>query len=208
MNGSITLRPLFSRIVAAIVVVFAIAAVVSFVLAGDNVALLSTIAAPALAGYAAWLVLWQPAVHISDSGVRFENVFRTIHLPWPSIQRIDTKWSLTLYTTFGRFAAWAAPAPGRHSQLSVDPADTRNLPDSAYVGGALRPGDVPRTASGDAATIIRMRWEQLRDAGYLDDARPETERPPVRIHWVRILVLAALVGLTALSALLAGGVAS
>jgi hypothetical protein len=208
MNGSITLRPLFSRIVAAIVVVFAIAALVSFVMAYDGATLLRTIAAPALAGYAAWLVLWQPAVHISDSGVRLENVFRTIHLPWPSIQRIDTKWSLTLYTTFGRFAAWAAPAPGRHSQLSVDPADTRNLPDSSYVGGALRPGDVPRTASGDAATIIRMRWEHLRDAGYLEDARPETERPPVRIHWVRAGILVALVALTVLSAILANGVTS
>jgi hypothetical protein len=206
MNGSITLRPLFSRIVAAIVVVFAIAAIVSFAIAGDSVALVSAIAAPLLAGYTAWLVLWQPAVHISDSGVRFENVFRTIHLPWPSIQRIDTKWSLTLYTTFGRFAAWAAPAPGRHSQLSVDPADTRNLPDSAYVGGALRPGDVPRTASGDAATIIRMRLQQLRDAGFLDDARPETDRPPVQIHWVRTGVLVALVAATVLTAVLAQGV--
>jgi hypothetical protein len=183
------------------IVLMAIAAVISLVVAGDSATLLRGVAGPLLAGYAAWMILWQPAVHISDGGVRLENVFRSVHVSWPAIQRVDTKWSLTLYTAFGSFAAWAAPAPGRHSQLSVDPANTRHLPDASYVGGALRPGDVPGTASGDAATIIRQRLQSLQEAGFLDDARLESPRAPVRFHWVRIAVLAALVVATVASAI-------
>ena len=40
------------------------------------------------------------------------NVLRTIDLPWPAIQLVDTKWALTLVTAYGKFTAWAAPAPG------------------------------------------------------------------------------------------------
>jgi hypothetical protein len=201
MTGSITLRPLFSRIVAVVTVAIALAAVVALVATGDPDDYALGIAGPALAGYVAWLVLWQPAVHVDDGGVRLENVFRTVRLPWPAIERIDTQWALTLFTGYGRFVAWAAPAPGRHAQTRMDPADARALPESAYLGGSLRPGDIPRTPSGDAATIIRLRWQELRDAGHLDDARLESERPPVRVHWIRIAVLVALVG-----ALVAGAV--
>lgn len=201
MTGSITLRPLFSRTVAAITVAIVAAAVVSVAATGTRDDLLRGVAGPVLAGYVAWLVLWQPAVHVDDGGVRLENVFHTIRLPWPSIDRIDTKWALTLFTRFGRYVAWAAPAPGRHAPTTVDPADTRSLPESAYLGGSLRPGDIPRTPSGDAATIIRLRWQSLRDAGHLDDARLESIRPPIVVHWVRIGVLVALVAALVASSL-------
>jgi hypothetical protein len=75
-----------------------------------------------------------------------------------------------------------------------------NLPESSYgAGGTVRPGDLMSSDSGQAAALVRSRWEQVRDAGLLDDARVERSRPVVRVHVVLIgsvLFLAALSVLT------------
>ena len=146
-----------------------------------------------------WALFGRPAVVVSDAGVEVRNVTRTVHLPWPAIQRIDTKYALTLYTAYGVYAAWAAPAPSRMQTLGAAPGDLRHLPESSYGPGGVRPGDLVGTASGDAAALIRRRWEELRDAGHLEDARLERERPLVRWHVLPALGVAALVALTVLA---------
>lgn len=150
----------------------------------------------ALAVVAVWALFGRPAVLVSDGGVEVRNVLRTIELPWPSIERIDTKYALTLYTAYGVYAAWAAPAPSRSSTLRAAPADTRHLPESSYIGGGVRPGDLAGTPSGDAAAYVRRRWEELRDAGHLDAPRLERDAPRVRWHVVPALGVAALAALT------------
>lgn len=142
-----------------------------------------------------WVLLGRPAVVVSDAGVELRNVLRTIELPWPSIERIDTKYALTLYTAYGVYSAWAAPAPSRSQAMSATPGDVRHLPESSYVGGGVRPGDLPTSASGQAAAYIRTRWEALRDAGYLDDPRLERDRPRVRWHVVPAVGVALLTAL-------------
>ena len=142
-----------------------------------------------------WALYARPAVIVSDAGVEVRNVTRTIVLPWPSIQRIDTKYALTLYTAYGAFAAWAAPAPGRMTTLSSGPDDLKHLPRSSYIGGGVRPGDLTTSASGQAAAVIRRRWDELNEAGHLADPRLERSRPVVRWHVLPalgIVVLAAL----------------
>lgn len=142
-----------------------------------------------------WALLGRPAVVVSDAGVEVRNVLRTIELPWPSIERVDTKYALTLYTAYGVYSAWAAPAPSRAQTMSAGPDDVRHLPESSYIGGGLRPGDLPTSASGQAAAYIRRRWDDLREAGYLDDPRLERDRPRVRWHVgpaAAVLVLAAV----------------
>lgn len=145
-----------------------------------------------------WALLGRPAVVVSDGGVELRNVLRTVHLPWTAIQRIDTKYALTLYTAYGTYAAWAAPAPSRVQTLDASPADLEHLPESTYIGGA-RPGDLITTASGQAAAHVRRRWEELRDAGFLDQPRLERDAPAVRWHVgpaLAVLVLVALAGVT------------
>lgn len=139
--------------------------------------------APALAlpALVVWMVLGRPAVVVSDGGVELRNVVRTVHLPWTAIQRIDTKYALTLHTAYGTYGAWAAPAPSRVQTLDAGPQDLAHLPESTYIGGA-RPGDLITSASGQAAAHVRRRWESLRDAGLLDDPRLERDRPVVRWH--------------------------
>jgi hypothetical protein len=129
-----------------------------------------------------WAVLWRPQVEVDDAGVRLVNVFRTVSLPWPSIQAIDTKWALTLVTAYGIYTAWAAPAPGAAATMRTHRSETKGLPDSTYGPEGIRPGDLPSSASGETALLIRERWEKLRDAGYLDDPQLEQSEPPVTLH--------------------------
>lgn len=140
-----------------------------------------------------WAAFWRPHVAVSDGGVRLVNVLRTIDLPWPSIEAIDTKWSLSLVTAYGKFTAWAAPAPGVRGAFRAARTDVKRLPSSTYAGEGVRPGDLPSSASGEVAVRIRQRWEALRHAGHLNDPRLEHEAAPVTWHVPIIAVGAGLV---------------
>lgn len=143
---------------------------------------------------AVWAMYWRPEVSVDDSGVRVINVLHTVHLPWPSIQRIDTKWALTLFTAYGKVTVWAAPAPGGFASRMAGRQDFRGLPETTYGGDrSIRPGDLPGTPSGAAALVVRRRWEELRDAGHLDDPRLEFTKPPTSWHYRTVLVGALLV---------------
>lgn len=130
-------------------------------------------AAPvALVGLLAWLAFWRPCIEVSDGGVRLRNVWRTVHVPWPALREVDDRLGLRLVTAYGSYQAWAAPAPRRAR------------------GGPAVPGE--------AALLVRQRWDELRAAGWLEDPRLERPRADVRLHTVS---LAAAIALTVLSAL-------
>ena len=155
---------------------------------------------------ACWAAFWRPCVVVSWSSVRLVNVLRTIDVPWPAIQLVETKWALTLVTAVGTFTSWAAPAPGARMAATSMARDApagpglRPLPRDGDLGrrrsagsyDGLRPGDLPDTPSGAAATKVRERWRQLRDAGHLDDPRLERERATVTWHGATIAAAVAL----------------
>ena len=152
----------------------------------------------ALAVAVTWAVLARPSVIVSDGGVTIVNVLRTVELPWPAIQAVDTKWALTLQTAYGPYSAWAAAAPGRAVVRRATKSDVAHLPESTYGLGGIRPGDLPASQSGAAALLIRERWEALRDAGYLDQPVLERAQPRTTTHWP-ILALIALLAISALA---------
>ncbi|MDR0483444.1 MAG: PH domain-containing protein [Cellulomonadaceae bacterium] len=139
-----------------------------------------------------WAAYWRPAVIVSPASVEIRNVLRTIELPWPTIQRVETRYALTLYTAVGDFSAWAAPAPGRNTVTKASKAETTGLPSSTYQSGTIRPGDLASSASGQAALMVRTRWEELRDAGLLDNPQVEFAAPRVQWHTVTLIALAVL----------------
>jgi Bacterial PH domain len=153
-----------------------------------------------LVGGSCWALFWRPCVIVDDSGVQVVNVFRTIHLPWPSINAVDTKWALRLYTAYGRYTAWAAPAPSVHEVLRASHQDAAHLPDDTYAADGIRLGDLPTSPSGNAALMIRRRWQELRGAGHLENPRLERERPVVTWHTgtMAVGVAMALLALLAL----------
>jgi Bacterial PH domain len=146
-----------------------------------------------LVGGSCWVLFWRPCVIVDDSGVQVVNVFRTIHLPWPSINAVDTKWALRLYTAYGRYTAWAAPAPSPHEVLRASQKDAAHLPADTYAAEGIRLGDLPTTPSGNAALLIRRRWQELREAGHLENPRLERERAVVKWHTGTIAVGVAMV---------------
>lgn len=190
-------RPWFGRALTVVIAVICAVAAVVVTWRNGPVELWRTAPWLALVAGACWAVFWRPQVEVSDSGVRVVNVFRTVDLPWPAIQLVDTKWALTLTTAYGRFTAWAAPAPGVQGAMRATRTDVKHLPASTYAGEGIRPGDLPSSPSGEAAVMIRRHWEGLRDAGHLDNPRLEHERAPITWHTTTLATAAALMVLGA-----------
>jgi phage baseplate assembly protein gpV len=188
-----TFRPAFGRTLAGALIVICSLSALSVVGTGvDQVLLIWPWLG--LIGFGAWAMYWRPEVKIDAGGVHVVNVFRTVDVPWPAIDEVDTKWALTLVTSLGDVRAWAAPAPGRQLLRRVQPGDHRM--GGTRPGDTVRPSDLPQTESGAAAQIVRQRWLRLRKDGYLDRARVEFDRLPTQWH---IGVIAGFAALTALT---------
>lgn len=191
-------RPAFGRVLTITIALIALGALIGFVVAGDIAGLLRSGWWLVLLAAVTWALYWMPAVEVLEHEVLVRNPLSTWHVPWPAIERIDTKWALTLYTPRGKIEAWAAPASGRYTVFTLGPEDTR-VSETARLAGSIRPGDTLSSESGAAANQIRRHWEQLRDDGLLD--RPLEEgslrrTPNTRtIALLSVLVALSLLGL-------------
>lgn len=191
-------RPAFGRVLTIVIAVIAAGALAGYLVAGDVLGLLRSGWWLLLMAAVVWALFWMPAVEVLEHAVIIRNPLSTWTVPWPAIQRIDTKWALTLFTERGRIEAWAAPASGRYTVFTLGPDDTK-VSETARVAGAIRPGDTLSSESGAAANHIRRHWEQLRDDGLLDGGvEPGTLRrtPNTRtIVLLGALLAASLLGL-------------
>lgn len=191
-------RPAFGRVLTITIALIALGALIGFVVADDVAGLLRSGWWLLLLAAVTWALYWTPAVEVLEHEVTVRNPLSTWHVPWPAIERIDTKWALTLYTPRGRIEAWAAPASGRYTVFTLGPEDTR-VSETARLAGSIRPGDTLSSESGAAANQIRRHWEQLRDDGLLDvPLEPGSLRrtPNTRtIAVLSVLVALSLLGL-------------
>lgn len=193
-------RPVFGRILTVLTgVVCAIGIVALFW--GDAASGFRYMWAVVLVAVAAWALFWRPSLKVEQHGITVVNVFRTYFVPWPAIRQIDTRFSLTLFTSKRRVSVWAAPAPGRHRTLGLASKDFDGVGESARnESGGLRPADAVTTPTGNLAQVIRGHWEQLRDAGLLAHGEdPEAET--VTWHWATITVIGLLAAATVIGLL-------
>lgn len=172
-------RPAFGRVLTVVIGVVAVLGMVGLVIADDLDGLLRNAVWFVLLVALTFTLYWMPAVQVLEHEVLIRNPFSTWHVPWPEIQRIDTKWALTLYTRSVRIEAWAAPSSGRYTVFTLGPDDTK-VSETARLAGSIRPGDTLSSESGAAANHIRRHWEQLRDDGLLDGA---VEPGALRREW-------------------------
>jgi len=191
-------RPAFGRVLTITMALIAAAALIGFAVAGDIAGLLRygwwLLLLPALT----WGLYWMPAVDVQEHEVTVRNPLSTWHVPWPAIQRIDTKWALTVYTPSGRIEAWAAPSSGRYTVFTIGPEDTR-VSESARLAGSIRPGDSLSSESGAAANHIRRHWEQLRDDGLLDGPlEPGMLRREPHLRTIALLSVIVVLGVLGL----------
>ena len=144
----------------------------------------------ALLGFSVWAAFWRPALSVDDRGLRIRNVVADYDIEWGAVQQVDTKWGLTIFTAIGKITAWATPAPGRHSAFTASKDQGRFLPESTYLVGTIRPGDLSTSESGAAAAHIRRVWETRRD---------EDGVATKRVNLPVVTVFAGLVLATAIS---------
>lgn len=141
-----------------------------------------------------WTALWNPRVVVDDEGVEVVNVFHTVLVPWAALVHVDTRFALTLVTPARKVAAWAAPAPGRAGVAVARRRNQRHgradLTPSAGPGERSA-GDLLSTESGDAAYLVRERWDALRESGRIELGIADTVPVPVRVHVVMIALLVA-----------------
>lgn len=193
-------RPTFGRVLSVVTAVIAAAGLGGFVVSGDWPGLVRYGWGLLLIAAVSFAAFWLPRVDVAEHEVTVVNVFSTLHVPWPAIQRVDTQYALTLHLPEGRkITAWASPAPSRYSaQVSA----TRETRLAARDGAtSVRPGDLLETPSGAVAFVIRSHWEDLRDEGRLDLGVDATALRR-DIHWPVIFVLGVLAVATALGLLL------
>ncbi len=149
-----------------------------------------------LIAFLGWQLFWMPAVVVHERGVTLENPFRSVVVPWEALVHVDTRFALTLVTAHKSYAAWAAPAPGIWGGRNAQPEDLRGLPATTYgPGQSVRPGDLKTTDSGQAARIVRARWQHLVESGELAAGDAAATAVKVTYRWAAaaavVLLLAA-----------------
>lgn len=192
-------RPTFGRVLSVIVVAIAASGVIGFVVADDLTALVRYSWALLLLAVGAIALFWLPRLDVAAHEITVRNVFSTVHVPWPAILRVDTKYALTLHTPDGKVTVWASPAPNRYVAQSASRSTARLAADSS--GFSPRPGDLLETETGAAAFVIRRHWDDLREEGLLA-AGMEPGSLRRDIHWRIIAILGALTVATVLGILL------
>ncbi|MDJ0339287.1 PH domain-containing protein [Cryobacterium sp. PH31-O1] len=146
-----------------------------------------------------WEVLWRPDLRVSDDAVTIRNPFRTIVVPWAALVHIDTKFALTLYTPGHKFAVYCAPAPGRSVTRSGQRRTTDPVP---YVSGQPRPGDLPGSESGEAAHLVRARWNLLQQSGRVDGGLAAQTPVLVVWAWERVAIFVVFAAASAVAILI------
>jgi len=191
----VSYRPVFGRTLAVVTVVVCAVGVVALFW-GDATSAIRYVWPLALAGVIAWALFWRPSLRMQEHGITVANVLRTYFVPWPAIQGIDTRYSLTIHTSRGRIPVWASPAPGRHRAFGLASKDFDGVSESARgQHRSLRPSDALTTPSGNLAQAIRGHWDQLRESGAFASGE-DPEAFTIRWHYGTIATIGALTAAT------------
>ena len=107
-----------------------------------------------------YLVIYRPKIILFDEGLVIRNPFQEFTFGWDRVDEIETRYSMSIQVDGKMIYAWAAPAPGRHHGRSVHPTEIRGMGIGA--GGIMRPGESPRSDSGVATYLAKLRWNTFK----------------------------------------------
>ncbi|WP_354498172.1 PH domain-containing protein [Mycetocola sp. 2940] len=179
----------FNRILCVIVWALCAVLAVGAVISAESASQYWFLVPLAWIGACSFVALWQPRLRVDDVSVTVRNVMRTITIPWEALIHVDTKYALALYTPGKSFSVWAAPAPGSITVLRLARRDSRSTSDRSLT---TRPGDLPGTDSGDAAAMVRSRWESLKSRNLIATGIADTA--PVAVRWNVATIATAVLG--------------
>lgn len=177
MGPTLIYRTFFARALAWAAALMSAFAVVFFLITGGIGELARSGGISLLLLTLVWALFEYPAVIVSDGGVTVRNIMRTIHVPWPAYQGVDTAWQLRLRTTEGDVSSWAIPAPSR---MEGGPAASQDVvANPVAVEAALAAGSQPVNVwRGVNAVVVagavKARHEALTAQGWLKRGQPNT----------------------------------
>jgi hypothetical protein len=119
----------------------------------------TTISWALLISYLFHLGFIRPKVTFFDEGITITNPLREITFGWDRVQEISAQYSMYIQVDGEKIYAWAAQAPGRYHTRNIHSSELRgmNLPDPLNI----RAGESPRTHSGVAVAIARIRRDNF-----------------------------------------------
>jgi hypothetical protein len=122
----------------------------------------TTIAWCLLVAYAFHLGFIRPKVTFFDEGITITNPLKEITIGWGEIDDISARYSMYIQVGGEKIYAWAAQAPGRYHSRTVHASEVRGLkiPDLYN----MRPGESPRSHSGQALALARIRFDAFHDS--------------------------------------------
>ena len=115
---------------------------------------------------AIWLVFVRPKLVIGDEGVTIVNPLETVTLCWDQVDALEVKYVLTFFVADRKVNSWVATGPGRYHARTIHKSELLGvgIDKRDIETGNIRPGESPRTASGQAIALCRLRWNAYRAA--------------------------------------------
>jgi hypothetical protein len=131
------------------------------------------------AAFAGWLLFYKPHVRVAQDGVHVVNPLASYDVPWPALIQVRTRFVCTFVTPHSSVQAFAAPGPGRYAAVMASVVDFRTA--GALPSRGLDLGELPAGPSGQVATVVRRRWNELVESGRL--AQGEADDTAVTRAW-------------------------
>lgn len=123
--------------------------------------------------YTVWYLLGRPSVIVDEHDITVLNPFMTHTVNYAALIDISTRYHLTLVTASKSYQAFGVPASGMVASLTAHRQELRNLPAITYgLGRSLRTSDLPNSAAGALALMIRGYWQEQVEDGALDNVQP------------------------------------
>ncbi|MGW7417240.1 PH domain-containing protein [Streptomyces sp. NPDC054863] len=140
----------------------------------------------------------RPAVYAGEDRLRIRNPFRTIVLPWASVDAIRTGYSSEVLADGAKYQMWSVPVSLRQRKKAVRNQSRAAAADDPRTSRASfgRPSaDRPQVAASDQ--IVR----DLQDLAESSATRPGAQGKP-SVRWAFEIIAPCVVGLVALIVLL------
>ena len=156
MTNAEVFRPRSSYLFTAVMIVGSILLTAQTILYPNGEDLVASVLWAVAISVASYWLFIHPKVVLFDEGITIRNPINEITVGWGDIDEIDVQYTLNIRVAGKKIHAWAAPAPGRYHSRTIHPSELRGM---RLSGNLLRPGESPRTDSGQAAQLARARHE-------------------------------------------------
>ena len=113
----------------------------------------------------AYLLFVHPKIEIFDEGIRITNPLQQITVGWHRVETIEARYTMSIQVAGKTIYAWAAPAPGRYHARSVHHTEVKGM-DIGF-NGEIRPGESPRSDSGQASYLAKLRLKEFEEKGLI-----------------------------------------